>query len=229
MLVGHLAVGLIAKRIEPRVSLGTWFVAVLLADLVFFLLLIAGIEHVDIAFAGDALIGNDDLVPAETNRMIGRDLFYSHSLLALIVWAALFALVYFWRKRYTRGALLLGAAVLSHWVLDVISHRPDMPIAPGVSKVFGLGLWNSVTATLIVEGGPWVLAIILYLRATRPKNLLGAFVFWVGVILLTVVWRANLSGGMDLNPVRAGIGGLISFSLVTAWAYWVNHLRPARP
>lgn len=213
MLVGHLAAGFIAKRIEPKVSLGTWVAAVLVADFVFFPLVIARIEHVAV-------------VPhVETNRVMGADIVYSHSLAMLVIWAGLFAAIYFWRKRYARGALLLFAAVLSHWVLDVISHRPDMPLAPGLNKVFGFGLWNSIPATLLVEGGFWLLAIIIYARITRPRNRLGVYAFWIGVVLLTLAWYANITSGMVPDPVQGGISGLISFSLVTVWAYWVNRLR----
>jgi membrane-bound metal-dependent hydrolase YbcI (DUF457 family) len=216
MLVGHLAVGLIAKRIEPKVSLGTWVLAVLLADLLVFPFLIAGIEHFDVVPGVGA------------NRMVGRDIAYSHSLLMDAIWAALFAAAYFLRRRYPRGTWLLFLAVLSHWLLDVVSHRPDMPLAPGVHRVFGLGLWNSLPATLIVEGGFWLLAIIFYLRATSPKKRMGTYAFWGGVALLTLVWKGNITAGMDPNPVRAGIGGLIFFSLVVAWAYWMNRLRRAQ-
>jgi hypothetical protein len=216
MFVGHLAVGLLAKRLEPKVSLGTWILAALLADLLFFPFMLAGLEHVA-------------AVPGVTsNRMVGHDIAYSHSLLLDVVWAALFAAVYFLRRRYPRGAWLLAAAVLSHWVLDVISHRPDMPLAPGVQQVFGFGLWNSIPATLIVEGGFWLLAIILYVRATRARKRAGVYAFWLGVALFTLIWHGNITAGIDPNPVWAGIGGLIVFSLIVAWAYWMNRLRPAR-
>lgn len=216
MLVGHLAVGLVGKRVEAKISLGTWVLAAFLADLVVFPLLIVGIEHFD-------------AVPGvKFNRVIGRDIVYSHSLLMDVVWAALFASAYFLRRRYPRGAWLLFAAVLSHWVLDVISHRPDMPLAPGVHAVFGLGLWNSRPATLIVEGGFWLLAVVLYVRAARPGKRAGRYAFWIGIILFTVVWYGNLTGGIDPNPVKAGIGGLILFSLMIAWSYWVNRLHKIR-
>ena len=217
MLVGHLGVALVAKRIEPKVSLGTWVLAALFADLVVFPLLITGIEHLDV-------------VPgAETNRAIGRDIVYSHSLLMDLVWGALFATIYFLRRRYPRGAWLLCGVVVSHWFLDVISHRPDMPLAPGVHQVFGLGLWNSRPAALIVEGGFWLFALILYARATRPLKRAGSYAFWVGSALLTLIWYANISAGIDPNPVKAGIGGLIAFGLMVAWAYWINRLRTALP
>jgi hypothetical protein len=129
-------------------------------------------------------------------------------------------------RRYPRGAWLLFAAVLSHWVLDVISHRPDMLLAPGTHTVFGLGLWNSIPATLIVEGGIWLLAIVIYVRATKPKARAGAWALWIGVALLTLTWYGNIKSGMDPNPVRAGVSGLIFFSLMIAWAYWIDRLRP---
>ena len=214
MFVGHLAVGLTGKRMEPKISLGTWILAALLADLIVFPLLIAGIERFR------ALPG------VTANRMVG-DIPYSHSLVMEVVWAGLFAGAYFVRRRYPPGAWLLFAAVLSHWVLDFVSHRPDMLLAPGTNVVFGLGLWNSIPATLIVEGGFWILAIIIYVRATRPKKRAGTYAFWIGVVLLTFAWYGNITSGMDTNPTRAGISGLIFFSLIVAWAYWINRLRPA--
>jgi len=216
MLVGHVAVGLVAKRIEPKISLGTWILAALLSDLLVFPLLIAGIEHFD-------------TVPGATlNRSVGRDIVYSHGLLSNVIWAALFATIYFLRRRYPGGALLLFAVVLSHWLLDFISHRPDMPLAPGTHQVFGLGLWNSLPATLLVEGGFWLLAVIIYARATSPTKRTGTYAFWIGVAILTLVWLGNIGAGMEPNPVKAGIVGLIMFSLVVAWAYWINRLRPTR-
>jgi len=187
--------------------------AALLADLLVFPLLIAGVEH----FRAE---------PGVTvNRMVG-DIPYSHSLLMDAVWAGLFAGAYFVWRRYARGAWLLFAAVLSHWLLDFVSHRPDMLLAPGTHAFLGLGLWNSIPATLIVEGGLWLLAIIVYVRATQPKKRTGTYAFWIGVVLLTLACYGNITSGIDPNPVRAGVSGLIFFSLIVAWAYWINRLRP---
>jgi hypothetical protein len=216
MLVGHLAVALTAKKIEPKISLGTWTLAAFLADLVAFLLLIAGVEHFD------------PVPGAELNRTIGRDIVYSHSLLMDIVWGALFAGVYFLRRRNPRGAWMLFAVVVSHWVLDVIRHRPDMALAPGIGQVYGFGLWSSLPAVLIVEGGFWLVALVLYVRATRPAKYAGRYAFWIGVALITLVWYGNIYAGMDPNPVKAGVGGLVVFSLMVAWAYWINRLRPTK-
>ena len=216
MLVGHLGVGLIGQRLEPKISLGTWILAVTLADLVFFPLSILRIER----FHAEAGVAQ--------NRFVG-DIPFSHSLLMDAIWGALFGGVYFAIRRNRRGAWLLLGAVLSHWVLDVTSHRPDMQIAPGINATLGFGLWNSIPATIAVEGGLWALGIAIYLRSTRTRGVAGIVVFWAGVAFLTLAWWGNLHRGMDPNPVRAGVSGLILFSLVVAWAYWVNRIRTARP
>jgi hypothetical protein len=217
MFVGHLAVGLVAKRIEPKLSLGTGVLAAMLVDLLWAIFLIAGIEHVHFKSGMGA-----------GNYFDAYDIAMSHSLLMGAVWAALFAAAYFLRRHYPRGAWILFAAVLSHWFLDFVSHRADMPLAPGVHRYFGLGLWNSIPATLIVEGGFWLVAIVLYTRATRPKNRTGVYAFWSVVVLLTLAWYNNIAGPPPRNPHTAPIVSLIFFSLVVAWAYWTNRLRPAQ-
>jgi len=218
MFVGHLAVGLVAKRIEPKLSLGTGVLAAMLVDLLWAIFLIAGIEHVHFKPGMGA-----------GNYFDAYDIAMSHSLLMGAVWAALFAAAYFLRRHYPRGAWILFAAVLSHWFLDFVSHRPDMPLAPGVHRYFGLGLWNSIPATVIVEGGFWLVAIVLYARATHPKNRAGVYAFWTVVVLLTLAWYNNIAGPPPRNPHTAPIVSLIFFSLVVAWAYWMNRLRPAQP
>jgi hypothetical protein len=222
MFVGHLALGMVAKRIEPKISLGVWMLAVMLADLICFAFLIAGIEHFDVepAVARNPFVGLNFV----------RNIFfaYSHSLLMNAIWAALFAAAYFLLRRYAQGAWMLFAAVLSHWPLDFITHNPDMPLAPGASAVYGLGLWNSIPATLIIEGGFWLLAIILYVRAAHPNKRAGIYAFWLVIAFITLLWYGNIKRGINPNPVKAGINGLILCSLLVGWAYWMNRLRPAQ-
>ncbi len=212
MLTGHLAVGLAGKRIEPNISLGTWITAALLADMVAFVLMMAGRERF-LPVPGVA-----------TNGMLG-EIRYSHSLLMDAVWAGLFAAGFYLWRRSLRGALLVAAAVLSHWVLDVISHRPDMALAPGAKPLLGLGLWNSIPATLAVEGGVWAAAILLYARATSSKSWVAVLAFWLGIALFTGSWIGNIMAGVDPKPVRAGVNGLIFFSLMIAWSFWMNRAR----
>jgi hypothetical protein len=218
MLMGHFAAafgakGLVAKRTEPALSLGTLVFAAMLADVLAFTLVAPGIEHFRIA------------TDVQRNRLIGENILYSHSLLMDVLWGALLAVAYFLWRRHARGAWILFAAVVSHWVLDLVSHRPDMRIAPGISGVFGLGLWNSIPATLIVEGGMWVLAIVLYVRATRSAKRTGAYVFWAGVVILTLAWIGNIRTVPSSGAGVAALTSLIFFSCAIGWAYWVDRAR----
>jgi len=215
MLVGHLAVGLAAKRVEPRISLGTLILAAMTADILWCLFLLLGIEQVQFGPGMGA-----------GNYFEATNIAMSHSLLMNAIWAALFAGIYFVSRRYPRGALILFFAVLSHWVLDWVSHRPDMPVAPGCHRYFGLGLWTSVPATLIVEGGFWVLAIILYARFARSRSRVGTYAFWIGIVLITLAWYNNVAGPPPPSARTAPIASFVFFSLIVAWAYWMNLLRP---
>ena len=130
MLVGHFAVALAGKGVEPRLSVGTLALAAMLADIAWTLCMLAGVEHASFT-AG---------VRGAANYLVVAEISFSHSLLLDAVWGSLFAAVYFvWRRR-ARGAWLLLALVLSHWVLDTAAHKPDMPLAPGLPGRYGLGL-----------------------------------------------------------------------------------------
>jgi hypothetical protein len=215
MFVGHFAVAFTGKCIEPGISLGTLLLASMLPDILWPIFSIAGIEYT-----------SNEPVATENNVY---DIAFSHSLLMVAIWAALFATAYFFYRYYrhpkhdARASLVLFAIVLSHWLLDSTSHRHAL--VPGVHKYFGLGLWNSVPATIIVEGGFWLLATILYVRATRPSKRVGIYAFWPVVAFLTYAWIGNIKSGPP--PPKAVIGSLIFFLLMIAWAYWMNRVRPA--
>jgi membrane-bound metal-dependent hydrolase YbcI (DUF457 family) len=216
MFVGHFAVGLTAKRIAPAISLGTLVLAAMLADLLWCVFMIAGVEHVEFRPAMGA-----------GNYFQSSYIALSHSLLMDAVWAALLAAAYFVRRRSRRAAWILFAAVLSHWVLDWIAHRPDMPLAPGTHTYFGLGLWTSIPATILIEGGFWLAAVVLYARAFRPKGRTGIFAYWAVVALLTLAWYGNIAGPPPRDPHAAPYASLLLFSLAVGWAFWMNRLRPA--
>jgi hypothetical protein len=216
MLVGHIAVGLAAKRVAPRVSLGTTVLAALLPDLLWCIFLLVGIEHVELKPGRGAV-----------NYLAASDIAFSHSLLMGVVWGALLAGVYFFARHYARGAWILFAVVMSHWLLDFVSHRPDMALAPGVQQCFGLGLWNSVAATVAVEGGMWLVAIIMYVHVTRAKSRTGIYAFWIIVAFLTLAWYGNIAGPPPHSTRAMAASSLIFFSGIVAWAYWMNRLRPA--
>ncbi|MDR3528910.1 MAG: hypothetical protein P4L57_16695 [Rhizomicrobium sp.] len=146
MLVGHIGIGLAAKAIEPRMKLGTMLVAALALDIVFFLLVLAGIEHI--------------AVPRDygVSHLLSFDFPYSHSLLGSILLAVVIALAWaLWGGRRARrhgaywdGIALIAVTVLTHWFLDLIVHTPDLPLYPG-GEGYGIGLWRHPAAALILE------------------------------------------------------------------------------
>jgi len=216
MLVGHSAIALAGKRLEPRLSLGILMAAAFLADLLGIVLVLLGVEHWTFNLGG-----------AGVNAVDLDSIAWSHGLVPDVLWAGLLSGGYFLWRRHVRGAWVLFAAVLSHWILDFVSHKPDMPIAPGMSGRYGLGLWTSLPATLLVEGLLWLIAVAVYVRATRASKRTGVYIFWPVIILLTLAWIGNLTAGRPAGGslTAAAISSLTFFVLLVAWAYWMDRVR----
>jgi len=215
MFVGHYAVALASKKAAPKVSLGTLFIASQLLDLVWPLFLLLGIETVRI-------------VPAATPflRLDLHDYPISHSLLTSVIWSAAFGGLYYATRRHGRGAWVLGAAVFSHWLLDFVSHAPDMPLYPGSATRVGLGLWNSFTATMIVEGLIFACAVILYSRTTEPADRTGTYAYWALVALLLLMYFGNALGPPPPDERTLAWTALGQW-LFVPWMYWIDRHRPA--
>jgi membrane-bound metal-dependent hydrolase YbcI (DUF457 family) len=221
MLVGHYAVGLIAKKLEPRLSLGTLVLAAMLADFLWCIFMIAGIEEVRLKPGLTVSNGMRAIDVLEAHKIA-----FSHSLVADLVWAGLVAGLYFFWRRNSYGAGILFVAVLSHWLLDFASHPPDMPLAPGIDRYFGLGLWTSIPATLAVEGSIWLLAIAVYIFGTRSSRS-ARLVFFAGAAVLTLAWLGNIAGPPPSNLRTIGFSSLTFFSLTVAWGVWVDRVNRA--
>ncbi len=195
-------------------SLGTLFLACQLLDLVWPVLVLLGIEVVEVAPGITAVTPLDfTFYP------------YSHSLVVSVLWASLLAAAYWLLNRPTlRAAATLAAVVLSHWLLDFVSHRPDMPLTlSGESKV-GLGLWHSIPATLVVEVALFSLGVYLYVRSTQARNRTGSYAFWALIAFLLVVYTANFFSPPPPSG-QAVAGAAIAMWLLVAWGYWVDHNR----
>jgi hypothetical protein len=218
MLVGHFAAALLAKRAEPRLSLGTTVVAATLADLLIFTFVLAGVEEIDIIRGRFGA----------ANYFKAIDISWSHSLAMGLVWAGLFGAMHRRLKGSTRASIIVAAAVLSHWFLDALSHPPHLPLAPGTANRVGFGLWTSIPATVVVEGGFWLVALVLYLRATRSVTSAGRYVFWGGIIVLTLSWWNNIAGAAPSRPEDAPTASLIFFLLWVGWGYWMNRARTVK-
>ena len=135
-----------------------------------------------------------------------------------------FVSIYYLRKKSMRGAWILGLCVLSHWVLDFITHRPDMPISPGSNIHVGLGLWFSIIGTVLVEGAMFLIGTIIYARTTVAVDRTGKYAFWglIGFFILT--WIGNMVGPPTTSVNALSIVGLSSW-LVVAWGYWIDRHR----
>jgi LexA-binding, inner membrane-associated putative hydrolase len=213
MFIGHFAVAFAAKKATPKTSLGTLMMAAQLPDLLWPVFLLLGYEHAVIS-------------PPARGVTPFRFLDYplSHSLIADVGWGLVLAGLYLIFKKNSRGALWLWLLVISHWVLDVISHRPDMPLWPGSRILLGLGLWNSRAATLTVELTLFAAAVALYSIMTRPRDRAGAVALWSFVALVTVFDVASAFGPPPPNMKAVAYGGL-SMYLLIAWGYWIDRHR----
>lgn len=213
MFLGHYAVALAAKRAAPQTSLGTLFFAAQLADMVWPVFLLWGVERVRIV-GGQ----NPFLIFAFDSYPI------SHSLVTLIAWALLVGVLYRARTGYATGAVVLGFCVLSHWVLDVVTHRPDLPIYPGGPRV-GLGLWNSPAGTVLVEGLMFGAGVAIYLATTRARSRGGRLGFWALIVVLALSYGATLVSGPPPSVRAVAIGGIVFGWLFVAWAARVDRRR----
>jgi membrane-bound metal-dependent hydrolase YbcI (DUF457 family) len=215
MFIGHYALGLAAKRVAPRTSLGTLFAAPTLADLLWPVFVLLGWEQVRIVPNA-----NPFLVPWFDEYPL------SHSLFMLIVWGALFGFLYRTRTGDKKAALVIGLLVVSHWVLDFITHRPDMPLYPGGSKV-GLGLWNSAPATVIVETIMFVAGLVIYTSVTRARDGIGRWGFWALVLLLAISYSSQFFSQTPLDPRAFAVGAIIFGWVFVLLGWWVDRHREA--
>jgi len=212
MFIGHNAIAFDARPAAPRTSLGVLTAAVMLPDLIWPIFLLFGIEHVRI--------------DPQATRLSPLDFYdypWTHSLLMTAAWAAAFALLYFAFTRYGRGAWLVGACVISHWVLDFLVHRPDLPLWPYGPRV-GLGLWNHPGAAICLESAIFVAGVAVYLWRTRARDRIGTIAFWAFVIFLAAIYAMSANGAPPPSARAVAIVGLAGW-LLPLWAAWFDRHR----
>jgi len=203
---------LAAKRVSSRESLGATVMAAQWVDLLWPILLLLGLEQVRIV---------PGLMRANSLDFVSYPI--SHSLLLVLLWGLAGGGVYLLVTRRARGAALMGALIVSHWLLDLPVHRPDLPLWPGSAIELGGGLWDSLAATLALEFGLLGAGLFLYLRATRPKDRVGRWGLWSMVGLLVLFYLSSFSGPPPSESVLA-VGGLFLW-LFIPWAHWVDRHR----
>jgi len=215
MFLGHFGVGLAAKRLAPGVSLGTLLLAAQLVDLLWPLLLLAGLETVRLD------PGNTAVTPLDFVSYP-----FTHSLAGGVGWGLLLGVVYLAVRRSARGALVVALLVISHWALDFASHRPDLPLYPGGPKV-GLGLWASLPATLAVELGLFAIGVALYVATTRPLDRGGRWGLAALVAVLLAIYGGALFGPPPPSEAAVAWVGLAAWLLPLA-GVWIDRHRAVR-
>lgn len=213
MFIGHFGIALASKKFAPKTSLGTTVFAAEFVDLLWPVLLLLGLEHVVIS------PGIMRMSPLDFT-----DYPISHSLLMSVVWAALVGGIYFTTSRYSRGAWVVALAVLSHWFLDLLVHRPDLLLLPGGARKFGFGLWNHPLAEVSVEVALFVIGAGMYAARTRAKDAIGRYAYWALVVFLFLGWVSTLRAGPPPST-KALAWGALSMWLIVLWARWADRHR----
>jgi hypothetical protein len=221
MFAGHVGVGLAIGRVERRVNVGVFVASALLLDFVLWLFVLGGLES--------ASVPPDFTATHQSNFVFP----YSHGLVAACVWSALAgALAFRLCARLERGrwraGLLVAAAVCSHWWLDVLVHRPEMPLAGQTSAMVGVALWNHMPAALAVEVVIAALGLYLFLRGSglARGKLTGLAILGVLVIAFTVVGMTVASAPSSVFAMA--VSSLTTLALVSTLFVWLGRWPRAR-
>ena len=213
MFLGHFGVGFGAKAAAPQVSLGSLFLAAQFIDLLWPTLLMLGVERVRII-----------TTPVQGPPLEFVHYPISHSLLTVLVWAGLFGGIYFALRRSRRGAWVLGALVVSHWLLDLIVHYPDLPLYPGSSAHLGFALWSYPMTEIMLELGIFAGGVFLYLRSTCARDAVGKWALWALIAFFVFIHIANTFGAPPPSVGALAWVGQAQWLLVI-WGYWVDRHR----
>ena len=214
MFIGHYAVALGAKRIAPDVSLGVMFIACQLADLIWPNLVLLGIE----SFEVDP--GNTVITPLNFTHYP-----YSHSLVGLAIWSIFLGSIYLlFKGNKFRSAFIIALMVISHWLLDVVTHRADMPLSFSENLLLGLGLWDLPAVVIPLELAIFGFGLWLYTRQTRARDKIGKYGFWSMITFLVIVYLGNIFGPPPPS-VMAVAWSAQALWIVVIWAWWVDKHR----
>jgi hypothetical protein len=220
MFAGHYGVGYGGKEADRWVPLWVLFIAVQFLDVVWTILVLANVEKATI-------------VPGLTDASDFQFTYYpySHSLTAAIGWSVLaYAAVRLLAPRAWRtnaAGLLVGVAVLSHWPLDLIVHRADLPLWDDTNKV-GLELWSNAPVTFVVESILVILGVLLYVRATKDGARAGLAAAWILAAVIVVIDAVAVFGTSD-SVKTAAATGLFGYLFLAALAWLVDRLRRSKP
>lgn len=213
MFIGHFGTGFGAKKIDNKISLGTFFLASQFIDLLWHFFLLFGLEKVKIE------PGNTAFTPL---NFISYP--YSHSFFGVLIWSLLFGAIYFVFRKKIKSAILLAGLVMSHWILDLITHRPDLQLIPWIDLKVGFGLWNSVLFTILIEGVIFGVGSYFYIKSTKSVNKKGKIGLWSLLIFLVVIYLMNIFGSPPPSEKAIAFVGMFQW-LIILWGYWIDKNR----
>jgi hypothetical protein len=216
MFVGHYAVSLALKKFEKRVSLGVLFLAVQFVDILFFPLVVLGFERINLV---------ENFTQSTHFELVYMP--YSHSLVAALLWSVLAYALFRWLIVKNHSvAIVVGLAVFSHWLLDLVVHTPDLPLLGDTSLKLGFGLWNNAIATYVLEAVLLLSALWLYLKSTTAQSKGGKYGMGVFVIFLLLINILNIFGPFgDEGQLALAVSAVSSYLLFAAIAFWLDRKR----
>ena len=215
MFIGHYGPSFIAKARAKELPLWLLFLAVQIVDVGWCILVLLGVEKVRV-------------VPGIT-KSLPLDLYYmpyTHSLVAALLWSAAAFVIYraFRPSGARAAAVVLGLAVLSHWVLDLVVHRPDLPLYDDTLKV-GLGLWNYPAVAFLLEAALFLGGVWIYFRSTTPVTAGGRYAAVVFGVALCLFQAAVFFGPPAPSPQAAAVMFLVSYFVIALAAAWIERKR----
>jgi len=212
MFVGHLSVAFLAKKFEPRLPLSALVASAFCLDLIWPFLLLIGLESVKVDPGNTAFTALDFAHYP-----------WSHSLLISLAWGVLAGFLAVLNFGGRRAFWIVCGVVVSHWLLDFITHRPDLPLWPFGPKV-GLGLWHSVTGTAFVEGSLFAWAVVMYTQSTQPLDGVGRWSFWALIFFVGIIWISQPWSPPPPNPQSVAFVSLAMWML-PLWTHWIERHR----
>jgi membrane-bound metal-dependent hydrolase YbcI (DUF457 family) len=215
MFLGHYGLALGVKKAAPQISLVTLFVAVEFVDILWPFFLLFDVEQMKVH------PGITEVTPFEFVHYP-----YTHSLVMGVVWGLAAGLGYWFFKKDTKSAVIVGLAVLSHWFLDLVVHTADLPLTITGSEKFGFGLWNSLSMTLLVEGIIFFAGVYMYATSTKALNNKGKWGLWSLVAFFVTANLYNMFGPPPEDSIMVlFISFLVLQVIVLSLAYLTDKNR----
>lgn len=216
MFLGHYALALTAKKIKPRENIGIYFLACQLLDLIWPILVLLNVELVSVKQ------GITEFTPLEFVHYP-----YSHSLFMSVVWGLFLSFIFFLNKKSIKTLILIFTLVVSHWILDFITHTKDLPLMLNSETKVGLGLWNYYYSSFAFESGMFTIGIYLYIHSKRKLNEKINKSFWYLIVFLTIIHFANAFAPKPIEgtPASAIAAPALAMWLLVIWAYYSDKIK----